>query len=229
MGDWILSMKHAKRVLRNSLGIGMLTLSAATCFANVRLSLEAAGDTGAFPWPSFDGSEDIEIERSVSDGGSLAYGYANLDTGILRAYASSSVGARVPTSGAAVIEESFSFTGQISGRAYLDWSFDGAFTLNSDKLFHGISFGVMIFNVILPGGSAQQQVHVLASSRCDLFADFTSCLEGDSVATHGSIELPVVEGEYFLEVPVLASAIPGETANFANRARLFLRTPENVE
>lgn len=215
-------------------GVAWLALSLATlasgASANVRLSLEAGGDTGVFPRPSFVGSEDIEISGSVSDGGSIAQGFANLDTGLLRASSVSVGGGGIATSAESVIAEGFRFSTGASGTAFLDWSIDGSASADPSNLF-SYGLGSLAFYWVTPESGLAQQllyVHTTSALICDAIQVETTCEIGNSFAATGTLALPILPGNYYLQVALTTQAANNGTADFGNTARLYLRLPEGV-
>lgn len=223
---------NSQRSMRWS-GLAWLALSLATlasgASANVRLNLEASGDTGVLPRPSFVGSEDIQISGSVSDGGSTAQGSANLDTGLLRASAVSVGGGGIATSAQSVIAENFRFSTGASGTAFLDWSVDGSASADPSSLF-SYGQGSLAFYWVTPESAQGQEllyVYTTWAYICDAIQVETSCEIGNSFAAAGTLALSILPGDYTLQVALTTQAANG-TADFGNTARLHLRLPEGV-
>jgi hypothetical protein len=200
-----------------------LACATVVCSAEVRLDLQAAG--GPFPWPNLSESADVQLERTLIDGTATAYAMADLSQGILRASVVSSADAGgVATSAQAVLADSIGLTG--SGTAFLDWSFDGGFSFADDKPFANAAYGFLILYVATPQGVIQES-HALHTD-CSAVMSATSCVQGDAIAIAGSLAVPVLAGQYFVQLAVQAGASLGDTADFSNTARFYLRLPDGV-
>lgn len=212
------------------LGVGCALATPSS--AGVLVSLEAAGDTGVFPRPNFWGTRDIEFSGSVADGGSVASGFANLETGLLRSSAISMGGAGIATTAQSVLSDSFRFSAGATGTAYLDWAIEGRVSASPQDYGYGAynyGIGGLSLYLVGPDSSAQQFVHLLSSTQllCDAALTETTCAVGSAFSFSGSIAIPIVSGNHFVQVGLSAQARYG-SADFGNTARLYMRTPDGV-
>lgn len=192
--------------------------------ANVWLTQQALG-TDYTP-TDFSQTADLQIANTVTDSGSVSYGYTNLATGTLRAYAYSTTdGGRASTS--SVLNDNFWFSGTMGGTAYVDWTFSGSLDLNPNKLSLSGSGGAIGFYLV-DAPPAYEELHALLNMECYRMVTATSCLEGNSVNLSGSIPIPVHTGEYFLQAWLSAWATEGDISEFANSAHIAMRLPDGV-
>lgn len=216
--------QRLRQVCRAFIGASLAS-AALVCSADVRVQLQAAG--GPFPWPNLYETAPVTLKRTLSDGAATAYGMADLSGGILRASTVSSadpaVGGAV-TSAEAVLADTITLAG--SGTAFLDWSFDGGFTFADDKPFANSAYGFLILYVSTPLGVIQES-HALHTF-CAAVQAATSCLEADAIDISGSLAVPVMDGQYFVQLAVQTGTSLGDSADFSNTARFFLRLPDGA-
>lgn len=219
-----IARQRLRQVCRAFIGAS-LAGAALVCSADVRVQLQAAG--GPFPWPNLNETAPVTLERTLSDGAATAYGMADLSGGILRASTVSSadpVVGGVVTSAEAVLADTLTLSG--SGTAFLDWSFDGGFTFADDKPFANAAYGVLLLYVATPLGVIQE-THALHTD-CSAVLSATSCLQAGAIDIAGSLAVPVMDGEYFVQLAVQTGTSLGDSADFSNTARFFLRLPDGA-
>jgi hypothetical protein len=222
MSSHLLGRDPVRGTYRMFIGAG-LACAAMVCSAGVRLDLQAAGSP--FPWEGLNESADVSLQRSISDGSASAYGMADLSDGILRASVVSSVdGGGIYTTAEAVLRDTLTLSG--SGTAYLDWSFDGSFTFADNKPFANSAYGVLILYVATPQGVVQES-HALHTNCLTVLAT-TSCLQASAIDRTGSLAVPLVNGQYFVQLALQTGTSLGDSADFSNTARFFMRLPDGA-
>lgn len=217
---------------------GLIRLCAAFCLfiglavtskpsaAYAIVALGASGIGGAFPSPSLYERSDVEVSGSISDVGSTAQGFANIATGILRSSAVSVGFGTAQTQAQAIVEDSFRFSPDASGIAFLDWSIDGKIT----DAAHGYGMGSIAFLVTSPDSAVQRSLYVFSSDQfiCDGILIETTCSVGSEFSASGSLAISIAPGSYFVQVNLTAVAASEGAADFWNTAHLYLRTPDGV-
>lgn len=202
-------------------------LTSSTVFATARVLVTAQG--GASP-PDPIVIVDQLVAQAVSlDRGASASAYAALDSGVLR----SSTNAVLPQNGvvyeskaSATISDNVTFIGAIGGTAFLDYSLDGLLALSGSSALHSTLGQLLVSYSSFGNGSATRNL-ILSSSA--ITCPFQAiCTVGTEIATSGSIPIPISAGEYTMSVSLITQSQAGDAANFANTARVFLRTPTGV-
>ena len=207
---------NSNTMFRNITVLSSSLLLANSVFAIASVNLEIR-DT--LPALSVQGSGLIEFQNSISIGSATAFGYSNLDTGILRASAVAPTGSLKYSFAEARFQDTVTFAPGSSGVAYLDWNFDG--TLSP---YAGDAQSTALFTVSVNG---VQRNHVLTNASCiPIFA--TSCTEGTSIDQSGTFAFEIAGGGVSILVALSAYPGSGGTADFSNTGRTYLRTPEGV-
>lgn len=203
-----------------------LAVSSKPSAAYAIVALGANGIGGAFPSPYLNERSDIEVAGSISDVGSTAQGFANLATGILRSSAVSVGLGTTATTAQSIVEDSFRFSPNASGVAFLDWSIDGKIT----DAAHGYGMGSIAFLVASPDAAVDRSLYVFSSDQfiCDGILTETTCSVGSEFSASGSLAISIAPGSYFVQVNLTAAAASEGAADFWNTAHLYLRTPDGV-
>jgi hypothetical protein len=166
----------------------------------------------------------LVAETSAVSGGSSATSYANLVTGVLQDYAHATdayPGTPYAALASSAITELVTFSGGVGQTAWLDWSFDGSLTLNPLE-YPFATFGQLL---LYAGDSA---ANIMLSGNAGNCAFPPTCTVGTSVDQQGSLAFIIPPGEMFVAANLQAYAQYGNTAQFANTGRIFIRTPEGV-
>ncbi|MEO8079945.1 MAG: PEP-CTERM sorting domain-containing protein [Caldimonas sp.] len=218
-------------VLIAAVGLALLALPA---HAEVRIDVRAVGG-GAYPVSeySFTEPDGVTISKTVSSGGSVASASADLSAGVLRALADSadhdagSATYAVPTFG-----DTFTFSGPMSGTAYLDYSFEGTIVVDPAKPFAADSFAEMLVYVSSIAGAATYDLTLSSvPGWCSAFSQALAtlgCVEGTSIAATGSIPIAIVPGDIYILNQLGAFAQLGDSVSFENTARFAFRLPDGV-
>lgn len=162
-------------------------------------------------------------ETSAVSGDSTAYSYANMITGVLRDFARAT-NAYPGTPYAALASGGFfdtvTFSNGVGQTAYLDWSFDGSLSLDNTSLPFATHGQLLVY-----GGSGANIQLTNAGNLCATGGD---CTVGTSVNKQGSIPFVISAGAMFFAANLSAYSQYGNTADFSNTGRIYLRTPDGV-
>jgi hypothetical protein len=199
----------------------MSSYADATAMAN----LGSSGNPGAPQNPRVSGIVDATSQASSSTGGS-AYAYANLNTGILRDVGVSDNLFPLTTTSTAdsSISDSLTFSAGVGMTAYLDYMFDG--TLNVLSTVPSAASAQMVVSVTSIGG-AVRRYETLSAFAANCGAG-TNCEVGTSTMRTGSVAFQIFNGSTSFIMGLSGNASMGNSFNFGNTAKFYLRLPEGV-
>lgn len=192
------------------------SLVADAAFALATVSLEIRDELPAL---SSRDSRPVEFQDSIAIGPATAYGYANLDTGVLRASAAAPTGSGKYSFAEARIEDTLTFDSGAAGTAHLDWSFDGNLSP-----YAGDAQSMAGLTVAINGA---QRTYIITNASC-MPISATACTEGTSIARTGSYSFDIGQMGTSILVALVAYPGSGGDADFSNTGRVFLRTPAGV-
>ncbi len=169
----------------------------------------------------------VIAQTAGASGDSTGSAYANLASGVLRdeAHATNAYpGIPYAASSSSSIMDTVSFSGGIGQTGYLDYSFDGTLALNAINGPYATSGQMLVFI-----GSSFANLQLSAfQANCGQGTIFASCTVGTSVNKQGSIPFIIGAGSMSFGASLNSYAQFGNTAQFSNTGKLFLRTPEGV-
>lgn len=192
--------------------------------ANASVNLDIKDGTGETYVP---GSGSIEFGKSIVQGAAAASGYANLDSGVLKAQAVAPVGTNVAYADAQVgIADSISFSAGASGTAHLDYHWDGSLSAYGGS---GPDSVASLQFYIVPGGQppAISEQHVLTNANCGPY-NVSSCVAGTSIDQTGSVAFAIAPGATSIQIFLTAYPSNGGSADFSNTGTFYLRLPDGV-
>lgn len=213
----------------------LLSVLSATCAADATVGLVAKDSYNA-PDASFNASDPIALSQTISAGTSSAFGLADLSAGVLKAIDISGppflpgypVVSNTFAQTAGAFGDTFAFTGGYGQTAYLDWLFEGSIGTNVDKPVSSFSSAEFSIDVRLGGLDAGVLSYLISNDgNCASFAG-TYCTNAPSVTAIGSLPILIAPGSFSLQIGLVAGAVLGDTAQFSDTARLFLRLPDGV-
>jgi hypothetical protein len=171
-------------------------------------------------------NDPVVATATSSDRGAVANSFADAATGILRSSAtavSALGGVTFESTASSQIQDEIRFMGGFSQVAYLDYSFDGTIVLSGENVPHS-TFGRLLIE-ISSVGSTNLSLNPDPQAPCPYQA---TCKVGTEIATTGSIPIVIQAGAFVFNINLVALAQAGNTADFSNTARLYLRTPDGV-
>lgn len=167
-------------------------------------------------------------QLSGSSGASTASAYASMSTGVLKdtAHATNAYpGTPYAASASSSIYDTVTFSGGIGQTGFLDYSFEGSLTLNPLINTPYATYGQMLVYI----GSAFANLQLSAfQGNCGGGSLFASCTVGTSVSKQGSIPFTITAGQMSFGAGLSAYAQFGNTAEFSNTGKLYLRAPGGV-
>ena len=169
----------------------------------------------------------IVVEDQISGvGPALAYGYANLSKGILRAKAFSGNGSSDGASSRMQFFDYITFNSGASGTIFLDWILSAS--VAPDNLYQGVGSYAAIYMQV----NSHAEAHGLTSRFCSSSLGLDTCVSDRSgvigYAKTGTIGVPIIEGQNYISVRLAASATGGGWADASNTGKVFLRLPDGV-
>jgi hypothetical protein len=210
---------------RRSLALAALTIAASSAFADASVVIAITNPTETDKITN----DPVSTTASLVLSDSSAFGYANLDTGVLRSTsdgppaqpASGFPAQQFSTQSAAQIQDSVTFGAGASGTGYLDWQFDGtlsAFALPVHSATAALALGV---------GGFGETVY-LANDPTFCGGSQPLCFEGTSIHATGSIPFEIAPGTMQISAFLQTVAFDGSTADFSNTGMLYLRLPTGM-
>lgn len=199
---------------RSLMAFVALCVVAPLAAAIARVELEVRED---FPSATKSVSEPIEASATLSTANGAAFGYANLETGVLRSSGTAPAGSGQYAYALSVIEDSVSFSAGATGTAFLDWHFDGTLASTSG----GSSAGLLLNIDGITRG------YLLIDGDCRVVF-VTQCTVGSAIDSSGSFEFAIHGGETFIQLALVAYPLQGGQADFSSTANFYLRTPDGV-
>lgn len=201
-----------------------------TAFANAsaRAYLGDERIPGQVQPPFVQGPISATSQVGLSTGAGYAYAFADLNTGILRV-AGNSVYAppfTTTTDGNSGIGDTVTFTGGTGLTGFLDYSFDGTLGVVPDVIPKA-AFAQLFVNVGTVGGSSSVYQTLSAySANCGVG---TNCIVGTSTSRTGSLAFQIFAGApTSFSISLNGFASVGNSFDFGNTAKLYLRLPANV-
>lgn len=170
----------------------------------------------------------IVAQASGASGDSTASAYASLADGVLRdvAHATNAYpGTPYAASSSSSIMDAVTFSGGMGQTGYLDYSFDGTLSLNPAINTPYATYGQML--VFIGSSFANLQLSAFQAN-CGQGSLFASCTVGTSVSKQGSIPFTITSGQMSFGASLNAYAQFGNTAEFSNTGKLYLRAPQGV-
>ncbi len=164
-------------------------------------------------------SAPIETSLSLVNGNASIFGYANSDTGILRATATAAnvFGTPYASDVSAAIIEGITFTSGFGKKAYIDYSIHGNFALAGYPYGHATFAQFFLFT-----GSTRKYITVSPYTTCG-----DACPPVTTLDTKGTFEFTIEAAPTNIGASLSLYTSFGDTADFGNTARLFLRTDES--
>jgi len=157
-----------------------------------------------------------------------AYAFADLNAGILR-IAGKSVYAppfTTTTDGNSSISDTVTFTSGTGQTAFLDYSFDGILGVVSDAIPKAASAQLFVNIGTVGGSSSVYQTLSAYGANCGFG---TNCVVGTSTSRTGSLEFQIFAGApTSFNISLNGFASIGNSFDFSNTAKLYLRVPTNV-
>jgi hypothetical protein len=208
--------------------------------AEVRIELSAVASSGT---PDYSNNYSLtepfgtSAAQSISFLGSFASASASLSAGTLRAFAhAANDGIGLGTIGQAVLGDNFSFNGGYGQVAYLDYIFEGAIDVEENKVANipPLTFaGMGIYVANSSRGQSWTYGLALTStpggcSALNFANSSLGCFEGTSISGAGSVAIDIQAGDFYILNSLSAVAAAGDTVDFQNTARYYLRLPDGV-
>lgn len=212
---------HSVHFWRFAVSASLLSslLFSGTAQAQARVFTAVEGGPGSPPATVV--TDPLLASWTADDRGSIASGYANMSTGILRSYAQSVwVDGGIPyaASASSSVGDVLYFSSGFGGTAYLDYSFEGTLLLNPYDFPHA-THGQLLLDA---GGSSLNIMLSQNAGNCGVPGD---CTVGASITRKGSIAIPIAAGGTAIGASLGAYAQFANNADFSNTARLYLRVP----
>lgn len=172
-------------------------------------------------------TDPIQATMSATAPGQSAFAFANQSTGTLRVSGDSGDAyPYVTTSNAsASFSDVVTFSGGVGLTAYLDYSFDGTLT-NAGSPQFAAAFGQLQAHVANVGGAVTRYETLSGYAANCGFG--TNCEVGTSTARTGSLAFMIFDGATNVNASLQAFASYGNSFDFANTAKFYLRTPDGV-
>ena len=178
--------------------------------------------------PFVHGLIDATSQVGLATDAGYAYAYANLNSGILRVVGKSVYAPPFITTTDAntSISDSVTFSGAAGLTAFLDYSFEGAHGVISDAIPKA-AFAQLFVNISTVGGSSSVYETLSAyGANCGVG---TNCVVGTSTSRTGSLAFQIFSGaptNFGISLNGFASI--GNSFDFGNTAKLYLRVPDGV-
>jgi hypothetical protein len=177
-------------------------------------------------------SDPIEATTRSPGSGQSAFALANQSTGTLRVSGNSRYSDSFETFSiaTAAFSDYVTFSGGFGQTAYLDYSFEGSLGVGGSP-GHAVAVGQFdaLVQAFTNGGSlpAVQSFESLGGSARECERQ-PNCEVGTSTARTGSLAFTIVDGTLFIGASLRGTATYGNSFDFSNKAKLYLRTPEGV-
>jgi PEP-CTERM motif len=193
----------------------MLSPTAATAVADVRGSAQSSRLSA----PTVIVREPLVATLTTVDGPASIYGYADSVTGVLKATATAAnvFGTPYASDVTASLIDGITFTSGFGKKAYLDYSFDGSFALAGYPSAHATFAQFAVFS-----GSTIKYVNISPYPTCG-----DACPPATSIDIKGTFEFTIQAAPTNIGASIEVYTSFGDTANFGNTAKLFLRTDES--
>jgi len=170
----------------------------------------------------------LVAQTSGASGDSTGSAYASLAEGVLKDFAHATnayPGTPYAASSSSSIMDNVTFSGGVGQTGHLDYSFDGTLSLNPTINTPYATSGQML--VFIGSSFANLQLSAFQAN-CGQGTLFASCTVGTSVSKQGSIPFTITAGQMSFGANLNAYAQFGNTAEFSNTGKLYLRTPQGV-
>lgn len=167
-------------------------------------------------------------EITYSQNGSSAYAYANLNTGILRGFASASPNldsshyAEFVTS----IRDTITFSPGATGIGYLNWHWDG-FSNSEVPTNAGIDYTAILNIYLITSSYRINEEYVLTPGAC-VPGRHAGCTSGVVVNQYGQIPFLITSGGLFIQEGIAGFATMGRLTDFSHTGTLSLSLPKGV-
>jgi len=201
-------------------GLPSTSRADATAIANANSS----ADSQAPQNPQVQGAVDATSRATSASGGS-AYAYANLNTGVLRDVGvSGPVGNGVTEAlASSSINDTLSFTNGFGMTAYLDYRFDGTLGVVAAEYDSAAIAQLYVFVATVADATTRYETLSAFSANCG-----PNCEVGTSTARTGTIAFTIMEGPTSFQMSLYGEATNGNSFDFGNTARFYLRLPDGA-
>jgi len=170
---------------------------------------------------------------NIAAGSASALGFADLSSGVLRAEATSAVGANASALATAIMRDDVTFSSNATGIGYLDFHWDGTLSSLASPSYGGalLSFGYLTVGIegsVGAGEYTDALYNADVNQTCNGLGGFEYCSYGASIDQTGYLMFNLQPGVNTIQVDLVTSTLNGVTGDFSHTANIDLRLPPGV-